>query len=152
LPQWLALAAALVLVTFGVYLVDVLRTPAPPGDNRTATSEGPGSVEAVARELSLALEHYDNAIVELQKVAQTDQTALDPDVAETLKKNLTVIDRAIADSRTALRTDPQNEPARETLIDALKRKVGVLQTTVSLMNEMRKGDAAGAARVAGGKG
>ena len=62
-----------------------------------------------------------------------------------------MIDKAIVDSRTALKSNPDSEPARETLLDALQRKISVLQTTVALMNEMRKGDAAAAARIVGGK-
>lgn len=139
--QWLGLAAALVVATLGVYFVDVLRTPAPP----------PASADTVAHELTLALEHYDKAIADLQVLTQKNAGTLDPSVALTLQKNLTLIDRAIVDSRTALQSNPDSEPARETLLDALQRKIGVLQTTVALMNEMRKGDAAAAARIVGGK-
>ena len=64
-----------------------------------------------------------------------------------LQKNLHVIDAAIAESRAALRTEPQSAPARDSLFDALKRKVALLQDTIALMNEMRKGNAAGAAQI-----
>jgi anti-sigma factor RsiW len=149
LAQWLALAAALVVVTLGVYLVDVLRAPTP-----VSGGTPPASLQTVAQELTLALEHYDKAIAELQVIAKNKENegTLDPAVTASLQKNLNVIDQAIADSRAALATDPESEPARESLIDSLRRKIGVLQTTVALMNEMRKGDAAGAARVAAGAG
>ena len=149
--QWLGLAAALVLVTLGVYLVDALRTPPSGPAAPPAAAASGGSIDTVAKELSLAFEHYDKAIAELQLIAQSNEGALDPVVASTLQKNLAVVDRAIADSRAALAADPENEPARESLLDSLRRKIGVLQTTVALMNEMRKGDATGAARVAGGR-
>jgi hypothetical protein len=58
-----------------------------------------------------------------------------------------VIDSAIAESRAALRAEPQSAPARDSLFDALKRKVALLQDTIALMNEMRKGNAAGAAQI-----
>jgi CHASE3 domain sensor protein len=64
-----------------------------------------------------------------------------------LQKNLQVIDEAIAESRAALRAEPQSAPARDSLFDALKRKVALLQDTIALMNEMRKGNAAGAAQI-----
>jgi len=35
------------------------------------------------------------------------------------------------------------------LFEALQRKVGLLRDTIALINEMRKGDQAGAARIAG---
>jgi len=150
LPQWLGLAAALLMATSGVYLVGVLRAP-PAGDSEPAPGTGTGSVAVVAHELKLALDHYDKAIAELQIIAKKDEGALDPELRMTLQRNLAVIDRAIADSRLALQNDPASEPARETLLDALQRKIGVLQTTVGLVNEMGKGSAAGAARVIGGK-
>ena len=52
-----------------------------------------------------------------------------------------------AESRAALKSEPQSTVARDSLFNALRRKVAVLQDTISLMNEMRKGDAAGAAQV-----
>jgi hypothetical protein len=57
------------------------------------------------------------------------------------------MDRAIAESRAALNSEPQNVAARDSLFDALKRKVALLQDTIALMNQMRKGDAAGAAQI-----
>ena len=64
-----------------------------------------------------------------------------------LQKNLQVIDSAISESRAALRAEPQSPAARDSLFDALRRKVGLLQDTIALMNEMRKGNAAGAAQI-----
>ena len=60
------------------------------------------------------------------------------------------IDQAIVESRAALTNDPESQPARESLFEALRRKVGVLQATVTLMNEMRQGNQAGAAEAAAG--
>ena len=40
-----------------------------------------------------------------------------------LQKNLQVIDQAIAESRAALRSEPQSAPARDSLFDALKRSL-----------------------------
>ncbi len=43
--------------------------------------------------------------------------------------------------------EPSSTPARDSLFEALKRKVSLLQDTIALMNQMRKGDAAGAAEL-----
>ena len=59
-----------------------------------------------------------------------------------------MIDQAIDESRTALRTQPADQMAQESLFEAFRRKVSLLQDTIALMNEMRKGNQAGAARVA----
>jgi hypothetical protein len=146
--QWLGLAAGLVLVTLVAYLVMHLRGTAP--DATTAgNGAATGSVESVAQELSLALEHYDKAIAQLEVLAKNNDGTIDATTAATLQHNLSVIDQAIAESRAALAADPQSQPALDSLIDALRRKVGVLQTTVALINEIRRGNQEGAARLTG---
>ena len=113
-------------------------------------SEPAGSAELVASvqaELVAAEQHYDKAIQGLEQIARSDSSALDPQVAGVLQKNLQVIDQAIAESRTALQKEPQSQPARDSLFEALRRKVSLLQDTIALMNEMRKGNSAGAAQI-----
>ncbi len=66
-----------------------------------------------------------------------------------LQKNIGVTDQAIAESRAAIRAQPTSEVAQTSLFEALQRKVGLLRDTIALINEMRKGDQAGAARIAG---
>jgi hypothetical protein len=67
-----------------------------------------------------------------------------------LHRNLGVIDKAINESRAALIAQPTSRVAQQSLFDAFRRKVALLQDTIALMNELRKGDQAGAARVASG--
>lgn len=147
LVQWVGLLAALIVITVGAFTFERLRSGSPAGNPPKA-----GSVESAAQELSIALEHYDKAIADLQAAEQSDDAALDPAVAQTLKTNLGVIDHAIAESRAALVSDPESTPARDSLVEALRRKMGMLQDTMALLNEMRKGDQNGAARVAAGLG
>ena len=64
-----------------------------------------------------------------------------------IDENHKVIDRAIAESRTALQSQPQSAPAQNSLFEALSQKVTLLQSTIALMNEMRKGNSAGAAQL-----
>jgi anti-sigma factor RsiW len=128
----------------------------PPARN-TASTTAPASpartdggselVQSIEEELRLAEEHYERAIAGLEQAAATDQQALDPLIAATLQKNLGVIDQAIDESRAALRSQPASQPARESLFEAFKNKVALLQDTVALINEMRKGDDAGTARM-----
>ena len=147
----LAAAAVLVLAVSAGLFVMSRRAAAPPAASPTATAtaaarQGAVSVEA---ELDLADEHYQKAIAALEQTARDGQTALDPQTAAVLQKNMGVVDQAIRDSRAALRSEPTSEAAQSSLFDALQRKVGLLRDTISLINEMRKGDAAGTARVAG---
>jgi hypothetical protein len=46
--------------------------------------------------------------------------------------------------------EPQSAPARDTLFEALKRKVLVLQDTIALVNEIRKGNPAGTGQLVDG--
>ena len=73
-----------------------------------------------------------------------------------LYNSVEIVGEAVAafslESRMALASNPESEPARESLFEALRRKVGVLQATVSLMNQMRQGNPAGAADAAAGLG
>jgi hypothetical protein len=111
------------------------------------TDDASGLVQSIEEELRLAEEHYERAIAGLEQAAASDQQTLDPLIAATLQKNLGVIDQAIDESRAALRSQPASQPARESLFEAFKNKVALLQDTVALINEMRKGDDAGTARV-----
>ena len=150
--QWAGLAAALVLVTGGLYLVQRTQRgqPAPSGSAATqADNAAPtGSVEAIADELNLAAAHYERALTELEAMTKTSDSPVDDTVATDVRESLGAIDLAIAESRAALASNPQSEPARDSLFDALRRKITVLQTTVSLINEMRSGDPEGAQRAA----
>jgi len=147
--QWTGLAASLVFATLGAYwfVRGTPEEPAIPG-NAPATA----SVEVVAEELRLATQHYERAIAELEALAKTGDGALDPALTAVLQQNIQTIDRAIDESRGALASNPESEPARESLFEALRRKMGVLQATVTLMNEMRQGDSAGAAAAAAAAG
>jgi len=144
---WLAAAAALVLATVvGVrYLPS--RGAAPSAPQTSADAPDSARVEAALRE---AEAHYHNAIKGLEQITKTEQAALDPNTAATLQKNLAVIDQAISESRAAVRSQPTSEPAQQSLIENFKTKIGLLQDTVALINEMRKGNEAGAARIVSG--
>jgi hypothetical protein len=110
----------------------------------------PGSVQTIEDHFRIAEQHMQAGIAKLEEAAKADQSAMDPQTAAMLKKNLAMIDQAIAESRAALRAEPQSTIARDSLFNALRRKVALLQDTIALMNEMRKGDAAGAAQVVEG--
>jgi anti-sigma factor RsiW len=142
--QWAGLAAALVVVTLGAYYVTRLPdAPAPPPAGNVERS---ASVEAFTEQLRLAIEHSERASAELEALIRSGDGSLDPALADTLQRNLAVVDQAIAESRAALTDEPSSLSARASLFEALSRKITVLQSTVLLMNEMRQGNAAGAAR------
>jgi len=150
---WLAgLAAAAVLALAVTAAVVWQQRPQPsPGvtkvDPATATSaELLGSVEA---EFAQAERHLETAVAGLEVLAK-DRQALDPQVASDLQKSLHVIDQAIGESRAALKTQPLSTEAQESLFEAFRSKITLLQDTISLINEVRKGNQAEAARIADG--
>ena len=165
----LAIAAALILAVGASMFVLLPRArPGQPTQAPVASAPGaqPGNgagddtVQSVETEFRLAEQHYQNAIGKLEEAARLDgqstaaqpsgDDTIDPQTAAMLQKNLHVIDQAIAESRAALRSEPQSASARDSLFDALKRKVALLQDTIALMNEMRKGNSAGAAQIING--
>jgi anti-sigma factor RsiW len=147
---WLAAAAALAVSTY--VGVRYGRQPAPAGSMHRGATAGAAtmSAEAVEAELRAAESHYEKAFQGLEQIAKSEQNALDPKTAATLQKNLAVIDQAISESREAVRAQPTSEPAVSSLMDNFKMKLALLQDTVALINEMRKGNEAGAARVVSG--
>jgi anti-sigma-K factor RskA len=147
----LAMAASLLiaLVAGSLYVVTLSRTE-PPANKAAAPGNATSGelVQSIENELDQAAAHYEKAIAGLEQVANASDSPLDPELMTTLKANLGVIDQAINESRTALRAQPSNQLAQESLFEAFRRKVALLQDTIALMNEMRKGNQAGAARVA----
>jgi hypothetical protein len=140
----LALAASLVLVVgASLWLARSYRT----ADVQPGNAAPANTVQSITENLTIAERHYQAAIDELEKAANSNDGSIDPEVAAVLEKNLQVIDQAIAESRSALQAEPQSAPARESLFGALRQKVTLLQTTIALMNEMRKGNSAGAAQL-----
>jgi len=149
-PYWLAAAAVLLLATVIGLRVMPGRGPNGGDDSGETSPSARQAAEAIESELRLAESHYENAIKGLEAAAQSDQDALDPRTAATLQKNLAVIDQAISESRAAMRAQPASEPAKQSLIENFKTKITLLQDTVALINEMRKGNEAGAARIVSG--
>jgi len=137
--RWLAAAAALVLATFGgLKLASVWQKPAAP-----IIAIAPASnAEAVQAELLQALQHYQNAVAGIERIASDGKGSLDPETAATLEKNLAVVDQAISESRAALKAQPDSEPAQQSLLESFKSKIALLQDTVALIDEMRKGNEA----------
>jgi anti-sigma factor RsiW len=155
-----ALAMAATLLVAVASSVWILRGPAPasapqtaaaPASTGAAVIQSPKDVvQDVDEHLRIADEHYVKAIAGLEQVVKSGEGALDPALAATLQKNLGVIDQAISESREAIKAQPNSQMVQTSLFEALRQKVALLEDTVALINVMRKGDQAGAARILGG--
>lgn len=151
---WLAAAAALLLAVGGsFYFMLSGPRPGPPAAPRATAAPTPGNaadektVESVQNEVETAQANYEKAIADMQTLARANMQSLDSKTAATIEKNLAITDQAIAESRAAVKAEPTSVAARETLFDALRQKVALLQDTISLINEMRKGNNAAAVEV-----
>jgi len=150
---WMAIAAAVLLAAaIGVQMARLGRQIPPTNAAVTGngTTDTAASATAVETEMREAEQHYENAIKGLEQIAKADGGELDPRTAATLQKNLDVVDQAIGESRAAIRAQPASDSAQQSLMENFKTKVALLQDTVALINEMRKGNDSGAARIVSG--
>jgi len=156
---WLAAAAALVIAVGGSLLL-LRRSPPPPvpapvpAAAQTASAPQPAgnaaavkSVESVQNEVDAAQQQFEKAIAKMDDLRKANMNALDAGTSATIEKNLGIIDQAIAENRAAVKSEPASVAARATLFEALRQKVSLLQDTIALINEMRKGNNAAAAQL-----
>ena len=148
LQQAAALAMALLMAT-GLWWVGGRLTPLPESGRLNIAAPvmtaGVGSVP-----MQMAEAQYTDAIAGLEQMTNEQQGALDADTIGVVQANLSVIDAAITESRAVLQAEPESEVAQQSLFEALRSKVQLLQDVLALINEMRQGDPNGAARIVSG--
>jgi Putative zinc-finger len=150
---WLGIAAALVVaVGASIWFVIAPGTRAP--ENAVVTPPGNAAatdaVQSGVDDLRKAEQLLQSGVAKLREGLGSDEQGLPSAVATTLDDNLRILDQAILESSSAWQEQPQNMAARNSLFDALQRKISLLQDTIALMNEMRKGNSAGVAQVVEG--
>ena len=109
------------------------------------------TAQSVEAELRQAEEHYQKAISGLEQIAKTERGA--SSILEQPIPCRPIWPSSIKQSARAGRhceRKPNSEPAQQSLLASFKAKIGLLQETVALINEMRKGNEAGAARIVSG--
>lgn len=77
----------------------------------------------------------DVAVAELQDALARNESKLDTATVRVVRQNLAVIDRAIAEARTALERDPGNTYLNLHLADTMRRKVELLRRINALVAE-----------------
>lgn len=145
---WLAAAATLLLATMaGIY--PLLRTDqagtGAPVANAVATENE--SLTPAQAALEAAAQPIDQVIRDLDEIARREKDALDPQTAGVLQASMQLVDDAIVETRAVLEKQPESVDAQESLFSAMQTKVALLQQTVELINEMRKGNQAEAGRL-----
>jgi len=148
---WMGIAAALIIAVGAALMYVVV-----PENRQGAGSATPGnavatdSVQSGVEDLRQAEKLLQSGVAKLRDGLGADGQSLPAPVATTLESNLKILDQAIAESSAAVQAEPQNVAARTSLFDSLQRKISLLQDTIALMNEMRKGNSAGVAQVVEG--
>jgi anti-sigma factor RsiW len=151
---WLGIAAALVLAVGGSLLLLLPQftgsTTGPGRATEQSNAAGADAVQSGVEDLRKAERLLQSGVAKLKEGLGSENQALPIDMTGTLDRNLQILDQAITESSDALQKEPQNVAARNSLFEALQRKISLLQDTITLMNEMRKGNAAGVAQVVEG--
>lgn len=129
-PQLAAAAVALTALTAGTVAV-MLQSGSPPAPATAVGGSGP-TATAVVLPSQEGVASYDAAILELERVLATRRATLDSVTVRVIEQSLALIDRAIAQARAALASDPNNLYLNDHLQRALDRKLDVLRRAVTL--------------------
>jgi hypothetical protein len=81
---------------------------------------------------NLADPRFDEAVADLERTLEAGRSRLDPGTVRVLEENLAAIDRAIAQCREALATDPANIYLNAHLAEARQRKLTLLRRATAL--------------------
>jgi hypothetical protein len=92
----------------------------------------------------------DTQIANLEGFVNASTEVLPGETKAAYQVNGAAIEHAIGENRAALESEPTNNLAQQSLFEALKSKLALLQDMVALINEMRKGNQEGAARIVSG--
>lgn len=120
-----------------------IRPPVPkdPPQQQRASAPAPSALASAAPErratampvgAAAASAVYDREVAMLRGVLEERRSALDPATIAILENNLNVIDRAILESREALRRDPASSLLSRQLDLALEKKIQLLRTAALL--------------------
>lgn len=92
----------------------------------------PARASLVRRDRVPAVTTYDMEIGRLRGVLSQRREDLDPATVAVLENSLKTIDKAVAEARQALASDPASRFLRDQLNKALEKKLGVLRTAALL--------------------
>ncbi len=138
IPQLAAAGIATILMSAGAAWIALssggeeseLASAAGPGAavaaNRAPQLVSPPGVALTTAEAPL-ITKYETAIEDLEEALRVGEGNLEPETIATLRHSLAVIDRAIAEARTALAADPGSAYLNTHLADTMRRKMDLLR-------------------------
>ncbi|HEX6309959.1 MAG TPA: zf-HC2 domain-containing protein [Longimicrobiales bacterium] len=127
LPQ-LAAAAVMLMAISGAAVWLIRGAPDAPAATTGTVVQSAGGSEPSVRTVAAQVEpQYANDIAALEATLEESRTRLDPATIEVIERSLESIDRAIADARAALETDPGNPRLHRQLDNTMRKKVDILR-------------------------
>lgn len=135
--RWELAAAAVLLVALSSLVTAVfLRGGAGAGSQGSGLAERPSAAAPAgprALDAGTVLEaSYAPSVAALRKEFEARRGELSPATVQTVERNLEVIDRAIAETRSALASDPGSRPAAHLMAAMYRQEIGVLERTLRL--------------------
>jgi anti-sigma factor RsiW len=130
LPQLVAAGLALMVLSGGMVWLARLGGERTDFPTIAAESEQASPVAPV----NIADDAYDEAIVDLQRTLEAGRDRLDAQTVRILEENLATIDRAIAQCREALVSDPANVYLSAYLAGTRARKLALLRHATALLD------------------
>ncbi|HKP30759.1 MAG TPA: zf-HC2 domain-containing protein [Gemmatimonadales bacterium] len=100
-----------------------------PVDRRPSTAPELATISNKVR----AGEVYDAAVGDLERVLAEGKNELDPRTLKVIEENLRIIDRAIAEARSAIAADPANAYLRSQVAANMRRKLDILRQATDVI-------------------
>jgi hypothetical protein len=115
--------------------VAVRPSPAAESPSPVAQSPSPTEPDAVniANSRARAGEVYDAAVGDLERVLAEGKDQLEPKTLKVIEENLRIIDRAIAEARSAIAADPANAYLRSQVAANMRRKLDILRQATDVI-------------------
>lgn len=130
LPQLAAAAVLFLVVGAGGAAVALRGTAGTPGPGALTSTDSGAVPIALAASSS-----FDNAVADLERVLAERRGQLDSTTIQVLEQSLRTIDRAIAQARAALATDPNDPYLNAHLAETMRRKLNLMRRAVTLVAE-----------------
>ena len=135
LGQLIAASVAFAAVVGGGVYVAVRPSPGAEVPSPVAHSPSPTEAASVnlANSKARAGEVYDAAVGDLERVLAAGKDHLDAKTLKVIEENLRIIDRAIAEARSAIAADPANAYLRSQVAANMRRKLDILRQATDVI-------------------
>ena len=129
IPQAIAAGITLMVLSAGTVYLMLSRNPQSVATRSSTTTSDVRQVS----DRQPVLENYNFAISELESALKTNRSKLDTATVRVLETNLHTIDKAIADARAALATDPGNAYLNRYLDETVQKKIQLLRRATGIV-------------------